>query len=1202
MVATIAIHTRRLLFVSILGLLQNGVSSRAFVETGIRLAIWQVLGLSVVFQNYLNSSSDIMVMRISKLMEQRVLKIYSTKHGQSDDDYEISHKILFIARGIPVFANSLGKSVAEIFNVWIIASKIGWRFVIPIAISIVHTSLSWKITDKINLMRRQNREAEMPDFRKNFEVLCTNIRPIKFFGWEEAFRGMQAFIDVPTFIPSAFWRLANYIVDTTGSAISQIAAAVTITSYLGTNKTLAYTDVAILLDSIQSLMNFVNIVANTSDMYKNIRQWTGSIDYMIQMEDNEYVEIDRSASGKAGAEREEEEKGGGSKVSVELSQCAFSWGPDKFYITPTSLTIKSGEMAMVVGRVGSGKSSFVTALCGEMPISSGTGKVYGTIGYVEQKPTILDDTVRGNILMGREFDEKFFWQVIEACDLVKDIYSMPDGDQTEVGSYGLKLSGGQKARLALARALYTRADVYIFDDLLSAVDSHVENHIVENVLSASGIIGNKTRILVTHATHLLPLSNKVISFSDGHAHITEQQPVETDSLTVASDESSSSSSSSSNTGSSGGWGMNGPDVDAAKSAKNFAKPQKSTMMSIQNSLDSRGFNWAHVHKYFRLSKYWRVTTVVLVQFVYAYSMHYISNIRISLMIDANSMTTMNSIKQYIKLNVLVAVTSGQLQYLESWYRINFWSRPLIEAMRKEATSAILNTTLAEVEDMKAYDLIMFFSLWRYYAAQTMPRELCSVVVHQCLTIMLLVVQVIRLSPALLLLLPFIMGLSIAAKIHARSIHTLIHSFNRDSINRPASTISQMISMRREFLRVLDVTGMFLRKLTCLYALEISIKENSELVNRAVKLINILSVEAMSTAALLYKVWQRYYMNQSISSGEVDAVISLLLLLVKQIQMFVSLDSSLSYNLNCVSLFFTYAEELPQEAPMAVVQARMPEAWPKEGTVEFKNYSLRYGPDLDPVLNNISFEVRGSEKIGIVGRTGAGKSTISQALTRLVEPAGGSILIDGVDISTIGLQDLRSRIGIIPQDPVLFLGTIRDNLDPLRQYTDAEIWNAVRAAQVEDLLKRPSGKYIKPTADSNSNLMMSEFNESGPWVEGVGLQKWVEKGGSNFSVGQRQLISLCRVLLWRRKILLLDEATANVDPKTDRIMQEVIRREFKDCTILTIAHRLGTVMDSDRILVVDDGRIVEFDTPSNLLATGGHFAQMFVSTTQIQKLL
>ncbi|KAJ2651062.1 hypothetical protein GGH99_007679 [Coemansia sp. RSA 1285] len=468
--------------------------------------------------------------------------------------------------------------------------------------------------------------------------------------------------------------------------------------------------------------------------------------------------------------------------------------------------------------------------------------------------------------------------------------------------------------------------------------------------------------------------------------------------------------------------------------------------------------------------------------------------------------------------------------------------------------------------------------------------------------MLLVVQVIRLSPALLLLLPFIMGLSIAAKIHARSIHTRIHSFNRDSINRPASTISQMISMRREFLRVLDVTGMFLRKLTCLYALEISIKENSELVNRAVKLINILSVEAMSTAALLYKVWQRYYMNQSISSGEVDAVISLLLLLVKQIQMFVSLDSSLSYNLNCVSLFFTYAEELPQEVPMIAEQARMPEAWPKKGTVKFKNYSLRYGPDLDPVLNNISFEVRGSEKIGIVGRTGAGKSTISQALTRLVEPAGGSILIDGVDISTIGLQDLRSRIGIIPQDPVLFLGTIRDNLDPLRQYTDAEIWNAVRAAQVEDLLKRPSGKYIKPTADSNSDLAMSEFNENGPWVEGVGLQKWVEKGGSNFSVGQRQLISLCRVLLWRRKILLLDEATANVDPKTDRIMQEVIRKEFKDCTVLTIAHRLGTVMDSDRILVVDDGQIVEFDTPSNLLATGGYFAQMFVNTTQIQKLL
>ncbi|KAJ2211897.1 ATP-binding cassette glutathione S-conjugate transporter ycf1 [Coemansia sp. RSA 487] len=293
---------------------------------------------------------------------------------------------------------------------------------------------------------------------------------------------------------------------------------------------------------------------------------------------------------------------------------------------------------------------------------------------------------------------------------------------------------------------------------------------------------------------------------------------------------------------------------------------------------------------------------------------------------------------------------------------------------------------------------------------------------------------------------------------------------------------------------------------------------------------------------------------------------------------------------------SYLENLPQEAPTAIQHSRPPKGWPHAGTIEFENYSMRYHPGLDLVLKDLSFSARSNEKIGIVGRTGAGKSSMSQALMRLVEPASGKIVIDGVDISSIGLFDLRSRISIIPQDPALFVGTIRDNLDPLHQYSDEAIWKAIQLAQIVDLLEIPTGKYIKP--DMTKDLP-DDYDDVGPWIEGVGLQKWVDYGGKNFSVGQRQLISLCRALLWRRKILLLDEATANVDSKTDQIMQSVIRKEFKDCTILTIAHRLGTIMDSDRILVVDDGRIVEFDTPANLLKRNGHFTLLVESMNQAQ---
>ncbi|ORX68777.1 P-loop containing nucleoside triphosphate hydrolase protein [Linderina pennispora] len=291
--------------------------------------------------------------------------------------------------------------------------------------------------------------------------------------------------------------------------------------------------------------------------------------------------------------------------------------------------------------------------------------------------------------------------------------------------------------------------------------------------------------------------------------------------------------------------------------------------------------------------------------------------------------------------------------------------------------------------------------------------------------------------------------------------------------------------------------------------------------------------------------------------------------------------NLKQELPLLSKYFVYTG-LPREAPTTIEESQPLQSWPTDGTVEFRNYSMRYRENLDTVLNDISFSVGCKEKVGIVGRTAAGKSSLTYALLRLIEPAGGSIFIDGVDISTIGLQELRSKISIIPQDPALFAGTIRENLDPLNKFTDDEIWVAIRKGHIEDLVDKPT-----QTCDIDDD-------KSGPWVEGTGLDKWVEDDGKNFSVGQRQLVSLCRALLWERKILVLDEATANIDTKTDQIMQRVIREEFKGCTILTIAHRLRTVMDSDRILVMDQGRVAEFDTPVNLLAQNSLFKNLVES--------
>ncbi|KAJ2379264.1 ATP-binding cassette glutathione S-conjugate transporter ycf1 [Coemansia sp. RSA 2607] len=350
-------------------------------------------------------------------------------------------------------------------------------------------------------------------------------------------------------------------------------------------------------------------------------------------------------------------------------------------------------------------------------------------------------------------------------------------------------------------------------------------------------------------------------------------------------------------------------------------------------------------------------------------------------------------------------------------------------------------------------------------------------------------------------------------------------------------------------------------------------------------------EILKVVVLFITVWLRTNHVGQQGPGDVDILINFCSKALKEIPALRFDTGNLTTYLPNLSRYFVYAETLKQEAPHYVKESKPSSLWPQQGKIEFKDYHMRYREELHTVLKGLSFSVNGKEKIGIVGRTGAGKSSLVYALTRIIEPASGSIFIDEVDVSTIGLFDLRSQISIVPQDPILFEGTIRDNLDPKGEFTNEAIWNAVKKAHIENLLTVPTGTY---TLNQGSNTSLPN-TAPGPWIAGVGLEKWVNVDGTNFSAGQRQLISLCRAILWDRPILILDEATANIDSATDQIMQQVVRTAFKNSTVLTIAHRLNTVMDSDRILVIDDGKAAEFDTPANLLAQkDSHFTKLLES--------
>ncbi|KAJ2036270.1 hypothetical protein H4S03_003747 [Coemansia sp. S3946] len=419
------------------------------------------------------------------------------------------------------------------------------------------------------------------------------------------------------------------------------------------------------------------------------------------------------------------------------------------------------------------------------------------------------------------------------------------------------------------------------------------------------------------------------------------------------------------------------------------------------------------------------------------------------------------------------------------------------------------------------------------------------------------IRVIKTSPGLLVMCGPLASLNYAIERWHRGTLPKLYDVRCEAIGRPRERLDDVLKCNRPLLRIHDMTDIYLDKLYQFKSMDISHELSSDAVRRSHYLILTLFTEIIETTILI----DDRFIDQ-------------------------------------LSRYISYTKDTPREQPRVVADSRPLPCWPETGEIEFRQFRLHYRSDLDPVLNELSFVVHNKEKIGIVGRTGAGKSSLTYALMRLVEADSGSIIIDGVDISTIGLHDLRSRISIIPQDPSLFEGTIRDNLDPTHQYTDDEVWAAINACQIADLLDEPTIVYKSKTKNSEKNdpttkeesKQLSNIRKR-HWMLGTGLEKWVQYKGSNFSVGQQQLVSLCRALLWRRKILVLDEATANVDTKTDQIMQSVIRQEFKNCTVLTIAHRINTIMDSDRVLVMDQGRVAEFDTPSNLLTRDSHFKRL-----------
>uniref|UniRef100_A0A7N8XVA8 ATP-binding cassette, sub-family C (CFTR/MRP), member 2 n=1 Tax=Mastacembelus armatus TaxID=205130 RepID=A0A7N8XVA8_9TELE len=862
-----------------------------------------------------------------------------------------------------------------------------------------------------------------------------------------------------------------------------------------------------------------------------------------------------------------------------------------------SLDIKPGRLVAVVGAVGSGKSSLMSAVLGEMHCTKGFVNIKGSLAFVPQQAWIQNATLRDNILFGSPHEDKRLQEVVEACALVPDLELLPGGDLTEIGEKGINLSGGQKQRVSLARAAYSQADIYLLDDPLSAVDSHVGKHLFDKVLGPKGILKNKTRILVTHGVNFLPYVDEIVVLVDGvvsevgsYNSLRVSRGAFSEFLdTYAKEQSNHTHSESGNyylyltvdiscTQSCTFVAQSKPEipnvllcdyelyVGCVRIRKNCsirtpegADESKAGQRLIEKETMETGQVKFSVYLQYLRAMGWGYSIMVFV----VYFIQNIAFIGQNLWLsdwtnDAveYSNKTYPASKRDTRVGVFGAlgVAQGLFVFLGTLLMANA-SVNASCILHSRLLNNILRVPMVFFDTTPIGRVVNRFAKDIFTVDEAIPLSFRSWLL--CLLGVLGTLFVICLATPFftLVILPLALIYYFVQRFYVATSRQLRRL---DSVSR-----SPIYSHFGETVSGLSVIRAYGHQERFLKHNEITIDENLKSVYPWIVSNRWLAIrlEFLGNLVVFFSALFAVISRETLDSGLVGLSISYALNVTQTLNWLVRMTSELETNIVAVERVSEYSE-LENEAKW-VTDNQPPEKWPEAGSLQFENYKVRYRPELDLVLHGITCEIDSTEKIGIVGRTGAGKSSLTSCLFRIIEAAEGRILVDGVDISTIGLHDLRNRLTIIPQDPVLFSGTLRMNLDPFDRFSDEEIWSVLELSHLKD--------YVAGLKEQ--------------------LQHEVAEGGENLSVGQRQLLCLARALLRKSRILILDEATAAVDLETDNLIQNTIRSEFSHCTVLTIAHRLHSIMDSSRVMVLDAGKIVEFDSPTKLLEKQGHFFAM-----------
>ncbi|KAJ5570856.1 hypothetical protein N7535_004516 [Penicillium sp. DV-2018c] len=910
-----------------------------------------------------------------------------------------------------------------------------------------------------------------------------------------------------------------------------------------------------------------------------------------------------------------------------------------FVLTNLTLRIPPKSLSVITGKTGTGKSLLLASILGECDVVAGSIKVPRApplderyddqatpnnwiidtaVAYVAQNPWIENATVKQNILFGLPLDETRYRQVLFASGLERDISIFPDGELTDIGANGVNLSGGQRWRVSFARALYSRAGILVMDDIFSALDAYTGRHVYEHGLT--GPLGqNRTRILVTHHVGLcLPRTDYCIVLDNGtmkDAGLVKEL-ISRGSLTELLDETgvtethrqseevSVENNQPHEEGSSSATQQTAANSNDTPAAGNGNVPRVFTSdekrktgaipLSVYAAYVARGnrvWLWAlallgyALYMALMIGRSWWLNVWTNSPDSHVHHVHPESIMGYSITTKVLSVQTDSSLHYFLGLYVAISVAAcvvGTVRYLASVVAIIASCRQLFN----DVLTPVLRAPLRWLDTVPMGRILNRFTSDMYVLDSKLGFTLSTLVVRAS-QIAGILIAAVMVSPWLLVLASILLAcclqLSSAFLAGAREIKRLESIAKSPVLEHFGSSLSGLLT-----IRAFGKTKVYVDHMHARIDRHARASWYAWLFNRWLGLRMTLAGAVFTTATAALVVYM-----PTISASMAGFVMSFALQFNFAVSLTIRSYATLEMDMNATERVLEYASlETEDQGGL-----QPPAAWPTHGRIEVEDLVVGYAPELPPVLNGLSFTVNANQRVGVVGRTGAGKSSLALALFQFLKPRQGHIYIDGLDIAKLNLHALRSRLAVIPQDPVLFSGTLRSNLDPFDEHTDLELFSALERVHLlpfDDAMTLPSHS----TPGGSVNSSWSSDIDAAKTNMFSSLASPISDGGMNLSQGQRQLLCLARAIVSQPKIMVLDEATSAVDMETDGLIQESIRTEFgrNSSSLLVIAHRLSTIADFDRILVMDAGRAVEFGTPRELMEIEGGFFKTLVENS------